>query len=152
MNDLSIDHGTFTLEQHYKAAPVRVWRAFSDPDEKRAWFTSAPGLTTLDYRLDFRTGGSEYWRGTAPNGVEITNSTRIAEARRERRLIQSYEMALAGRLLSVSVLTIELAPDGAGTRLKLTEQVAHVDELSTLADRRSGTGGLLRRLGAHLGE
>lgn len=152
MTDLSIDHGTFTLEQHYKPDPARVWRAFSDPDEKRDWFTKAPGFTTLDYRLDFRTGGSEYWRGTAPNGAEITNSTRIAEARPEKRLIQSFEMTIEGRLLSASVLTIELAPDGTGTRLKLTEQVAHIDGLSTLADRRSGTGGLLRRLGAHLGE
>lgn len=152
MSDLSIDHGTFTLEQHYKAAPARVWRAFSDPGEKRDWFASAPGFATLDYRLDFRTGGSEYWRGTAPNGAEITNSTHIAEARPEKRLIQTFEMTIEGHLLSVSVLTIEFAPDGTGTRLKLTEQVAHIDGHSTLADRRSGTAGLLVRLGAHLGD
>ena len=55
----AIEHGSFTLTEHYGAPPARVWRAFSDPAEKRAWFTDAPGFATRDYRLDFRTGGTE---------------------------------------------------------------------------------------------
>lgn len=147
----AIDHGSFTLTEHYGAPPARVWRAFSDPAEKRAWFTDAPGFTTREYRLDFRTGGTEYWRGTGPGGVEITNTTRIAEARHAERLAISYEMTLDGGLLSVSVLTLEFRPDGGGTALTLTEQVAHFDGLSTLEGRRAGTVGLMRRLAAHLG-
>lgn len=147
----AIEHGSFTLTEQYKASPARVWRAFSDPTEKRAWFTEAPGFTTHEYRLDFRTGGSEYWRGTAPNGAEITNTTRIAEARPAERLAISYEMTLNGHLLSVSVLTLEFRAEKGGTALTLTEQVAHFDGLSTLADRKAGTAGLLQRLAAHLG-
>lgn len=150
MTGLTIEHGSFTLTQSYKAAPARVRRAFSDPADKRRWFVDSPGFSTFDYRLDCRCGGSEFWHGTAPDGTKVTMSARITEARPGARLVLSYEMTLNGRLLSLSLLTVEFRPDGAGTALTLTEHVAHLDGLGTTAERKGGTEGLLAALGAHL--
>ena len=46
---------------------------------------------------------------------------------------------------------IELAPTGAGTRLKITEQGAFLDGYDDAGSREHGTGLLLDRLGASLG-
>ena len=45
--------------------------------------------------------------------------------------------------MSVSLTTIELFPDGDGTRLVFTEQGAFFDDLGDAAEREHGTGKLL---------
>ena len=55
-------------------------------------------------------------------------------------------------LISVSVATVELRPEGAGTRLVLTEQGAYLDGHDTPAQRQHGSGALLDALGAALGQ
>jgi hypothetical protein len=47
---------------------------------------------------------------------------------------------------SVSLVTVELAPDGDGTRLTFTEDGAFFDGLEDPAVRRDGTGSLLDAL------
>jgi hypothetical protein len=59
-------------------------------------------------------------------------------------------MHLDARKISVSLATIELAPAGAGTKLKLTEQGAFLDGYDDAGSREHGTGLLLDRLGASL--
>jgi uncharacterized protein YndB with AHSA1/START domain len=58
---------------------------------------------------------------------------------------------LDGRLISVSLTTVELRPDdGGGTDLIFTEQGAFLDGLEDPAEREHGTGPLLDALGAFL--
>jgi hypothetical protein len=47
--------------------------------------------------------------------------------------------------------TVELAVDGAGTRLVLTEQGTFLDGREEPAWREQGTGDWLDKLGTHLG-
>jgi hypothetical protein len=47
---------------------------------------------------------------------------------------------------------VELRPEGAGTRLVLTEQGAYLDGHDTSAQRQHGTGELLDALGAALAQ
>jgi uncharacterized protein YndB with AHSA1/START domain len=67
-----------------------------------------------------------------------------------QRLVYTYEMRLDDRKISVSLATIELAPAGGGTRLKVTEQGAFLDGYDDAGKREHGTGLLLDRLGASL--
>jgi uncharacterized protein YndB with AHSA1/START domain len=151
MTERSIDHGTFTVTRALAAAPARVWRAFADPADKRAWFVDTPGFITRDYRLDCTDGGTEFWDGDAPDGAAITMSARFAEVRPEQRILMTYEMTMNGRRLSLSLLTVEFRPRGAGTDLVLTEHVVHLDGLGRLADRKAGTEALMDALARHLG-
>jgi hypothetical protein len=48
------------------------------------------------------------------------------------------------------VATVELGPEGAGTRLVLTEQGAYFDGLDDTGERERGTAELLDALGAEL--
>jgi hypothetical protein len=60
-------------------------------------------------------------------------------------------MHLDDQRISVSLGTLELEPDGDGTRLTYTEQGAYLDGLDTPDQREQGTGGLLDALGEELG-
>jgi hypothetical protein len=50
----------------------------------------------------------------------------------------------------VSLTTIELSPDAAGTRLLLTEQVAFLDGNDNAANREEGLASMLDKIGESL--
>ena len=52
-----------------------------------------------------------------------------------------------GTGVSVSLATVELKPDGQGTRLQLTEHGAFLDGHDSVARRVPGSGSLLDALG-----
>jgi uncharacterized protein YndB with AHSA1/START domain len=58
----------------------------------------------------------------------------------ERRIVYSYDMLADEVRISVSLVTIELLPDGTGTRLLFTEQGAFLDGHEAPAHREHGTG------------
>jgi hypothetical protein len=50
----------------------------------------------------------------------------------------------------VSLTTVELSPDGAGTCLLLTEQVAFLDGKDNAANRKEGLASMLDKIGESL--
>lgn len=52
-------------------------------------------------------------------------------------------MTLNGKRMSLSLMSLQFQPEGSGTSLTLTEHVAHLDGLGSLADRQQGTQGLM---------
>lgn len=127
-------HGMFTVERRYDASPQRVFQAYSDPVAFRRWFVEAPGATVYEWDHDFRVGGhggGRYRFGGQESDVGF-NNTLFLDIVENRRIILSYVM---GREIggekhrdSASLATIELAPDGGGTRLTYTEQGAYFGE------------------------
>jgi hypothetical protein len=59
-------------------------------------------------------------------------------------------MYMGDARISVSVTSVELAAEGAGTRLTFTEHGVFLDGLDAPALREEGTGHLLDALGADL--
>lgn len=149
MADL-INHGTFSISRLLPTTPDRAFNAFAFPAEKRRWFVETPGFSTYDYRLDCRAGGSEFWHGTAPDGFEVTYSASYFDVLPGQRLLLSYSMSINGAPLSLSLLSILFAAEGAGTRLTLHEDVAHLDGRGTAEGRRDGTERLMDALAANL--
>lgn len=68
----SAKHATFTIEKTYDAPPSKVWRAWSDRDEKAAWFSGPEEWGPDEFELDFRVGGREISRGGPPGGPVFT--------------------------------------------------------------------------------
>lgn len=149
---MSLDFGSFTLTRDYKQKPARVFKAFTDIDQKRRWFTNGEGFETLEYKLDMRPHGWEIWRGRHLDGPEILNNTLYFDILENERIIAAYEMFMGGARLSASLLTITFAPQGEGTRLTLTEQGAYAGEPGDVKNRELGTQGLLEALAKELGE
>ena len=147
MSERSVEHATFVVERTYEASRARVFAAWADREAKARWFGDSE---SGDFELDFRVGGREFNRGTAPDGHHYTFEARYEDIVPDERIVYSYDMHLDETRISVSLATVELKPAGAGTRLIFTEQGAFLDGHDRPQLREQGTGSLLDALGEEL--
>ncbi len=157
MNDAAVgtqaQHATFTIERRFRQPPSRVFAAWADLEVKARWFTApADKWTLIERSLDFRVGGRERLKGRWESGTVTDFDAHYHDIVPSRRIVYSYAMHLDERRISVSLATIELEPDGAGTRLRLTEQGAFLDGYEDGGSRERGTGSLINSLEAALRE
>jgi uncharacterized protein YndB with AHSA1/START domain len=149
MTERSVTHATFAIERTYDAPPARVFQAWADPAVKGRWFGGDEDGGG-EYELDFRVGGRELNRGGPSGGPVYTYEARYDEIVPDERIVYTYDMDLDESRISVSLATVELEPEGGGTRLVLTEHGAFLDGHDTPEQREQGTGSLLDALGAEL--
>jgi uncharacterized protein YndB with AHSA1/START domain len=140
-------HRTLSVERAYPAPPPRVFAAFADPETKRRWFAEGLGVEVDEFTLDFRVGGFGRTRGRFVGGAPVRNDTLFLDIVLDERIVFAYSLSAAEVRTSAALTTVELAADGGGTRLLLTEQVAFLDGVDGSASRQRGWGGLLDRLG-----
>jgi uncharacterized protein YndB with AHSA1/START domain len=143
MTERSVEHAIFVVERRYDAAPERVFAAWSSRAAKAQWFGSAGDR----FELDFRIGGHELHQGIDPHGNPYTFRAVFQDIVEPQRILYTYEMLLGETRISVSVATVELRADAAGTLLVYTEQTAFLDGHDTPAQRQGGMGSLLDALG-----
>jgi uncharacterized protein YndB with AHSA1/START domain len=142
---MTVTHATFTLERVYPVPPKRVFAAWSDPAAKARWFAGG----TADHELDFRVGGREIARATHEDLV-MTFESSYQDIVADERIVFASSLHMGTDLATVSVTTVELRPDGDGTRLELTEYGAFLDGREEPAWRERGTADQLAALGKEL--
>lgn len=150
MKSKPIIHGSFTIDRTYPFPPAKIFAALADPALKARWFVGPLGWIELERRMDFRVGGEETVQGRHAAGMVSLFTARYHDIIPDERIIYAYDMHIDGTYLSASLATIELTPDGAGARLRFTEQGAYLDGSDGNESRREGTAGLLDRLGDFL--
>jgi len=150
MTTRSVTHASFTLERSYDQPPPRVFKAFADTEAKLRWFAGGEGWETAEYKLDFKVGGREIWRGSPKGGPKVRNDTIYRDIIPDERIISAYDMFINDDRISCSLLTVEFSSKGKGTQLKITEQGAFLDGHDDPKMRESGWGGLLDSLGKEL--
>jgi uncharacterized protein YndB with AHSA1/START domain len=146
----SVAHSTFALERTYRASPLRVFHALTDPAAKAAWFAGGEGYEVVERSMDVRPGGRERLIGRWSNGTTTRFEAVYYDVVHNERLVYAYEMMTNDKKISVSLATVELKPAGAGTRLVVTEQGAFLDGYDDAGSREKGAGLLLDRLGVSL--
>jgi uncharacterized protein YndB with AHSA1/START domain len=151
MTGSSVSHDTFTIERTYGAPIAEVFRAWAEPALKARWFAGSEDALGASYELDFRVGGLEVNRGGPPGGPVYSYESMFRDIVPDERIVYTYEMFADEARLSVSVATVVLRAEGAGTHLTLTEQGVFLDGLDTLAQREQGTRALLEGLATSLG-
>jgi uncharacterized protein YndB with AHSA1/START domain len=118
-------HGTAVHSRVLAAAPDRVWAAFAEFPLRDRWFR-IPGEDAA-HELDFRVGGGETARALfAPSGTPelVEWRSHFFDLVPPRRLVYGYELQVDRVRRTVSLVTVELAPEDGGTRLDYTEQYA----------------------------
>ena len=126
---MSIRQHDFTIERRFRQTPAQTFRAFADPELKHRWFGVPEGWTDTERELDFRVGGGELSVGRDPRGTLHEFRSRYHDIVDGERIVFAYDLLLDGRLISVSLTTVEVRPDGDGTRLVFTEHGAFFDDL-----------------------
>ncbi len=150
MTTRSLEHGSFSIDRVYDASPARVFAAWADPAAKARWFTGPEHWVGFSHELDFRIGGREVSSGGPEGGPVHTYRALYWDIVQDERIVFTYEMLMDGTRISVSLATVELTPDGSGTRLSITEHGAFLDGHDFAAQRAQGTGSLLDALGRAL--
>jgi uncharacterized protein YndB with AHSA1/START domain len=147
MSGRSVEHATFVVERRYEVSPERTFAAWADPGAKAHWFVDSDA----SLELDFRVGGRERSRGTAPDGQAYSYEALYHDIVPAERIVYTYDMHLEETRISVSLATVEFTLVGDGdTRLVFTEQGAFLDGHESPARRAEGMGGLLDALGEEL--
>jgi uncharacterized protein YndB with AHSA1/START domain len=148
---MSIRHHDFTIERRFRQSPEQTFRAFADPELRRRWFGAPESWTEPEWSLDFRVGGGEVSAGRDGDGAHHAFRSRFHDIVDGERIVFAYDLLLDGRLISVSLTTVEVRPDeGGGTHLLFTEHGAFLDGLEEPSEREHGTGLLIDRLEAFL--
>ena len=150
MTERSIAHGSFTVTRSYPAAPARVFGAWANPEFKRKWFGS-PREGSADDIFEFRVGGREYNAAKMGNDL-ITFDVRYQDIIPDERIIYTYEMTINRQRISVSLATIEIEPEGTGSKMTVVEHGAFLDGLDNVRQREEGTNALFDALGKALAD
>jgi uncharacterized protein YndB with AHSA1/START domain len=112
----------------FGAAPDELFRAFSDPARLSEWWGPS-GFTNEFETFEFRPGGA--WRFTmrGPDGAEYSMAKRFLEVIPSERIVLRHDQGSHS-----FVMTIELAPEGAGTRLTWRMRFDSADEAERVRD------------------
>ena len=146
-------HASFTVSRTYPQTPARVFAAHADISIKRRWFAEGDGFVLHHYALDFRIDGRETARfSTEDGGPEILMEAVCQDIIPDRRIIAAYRMAAGPYPISASLYTIEITPEGSGSRLTYTEQGVYFGGDAEIAGRKEGSLGLLERLAEVMAE
>ncbi|MEU3859408.1 SRPBCC domain-containing protein [Streptomyces sp. NPDC028722] len=139
-------HGSFSLDLDFTVARAEVFRGFADPSVRRRWFRLPGRSSTAEHELDFRVGGGESARNVFVNGdteEHLAYRSRFLDIVPDARILYVYEAEVDGSRRWVSLVTVELADDPAGSRLTWTEQFTWLvptgDGSQDLAHLRGGT-------------
>jgi len=137
---VTVVNATFTIERILNASPARVFAAYATIEAKGQWFKAPSDIETLNRDFDFRVGGKERFHARWPGGMVTDFQATYHDIVENERIILVYDMFRDGEKLSVSLLTLELRPEGDKTRLIHTEQGSYlVGGGEAVASREHGT-------------
>lgn len=154
MTERNTTKATFTIERVYPAKPARVFKAFADEQSKAKWFGPPNDWEQLERSFDFRVDGVEISIGRHPSGMVSAFYCTYHDIAPDERIVYAYRMTLDGKPMSSSLASIEIRPEGSGSRLTLTEYGVYFDGFGQAAadGREHGTNWLMDKLGQCLND
>jgi uncharacterized protein YndB with AHSA1/START domain len=140
---MDVTHSTFTLERHFPAPVARVFAAWATPAARKRWMAQG-----AEHSQDFTVGGLETVQGHDGEGRPLTYTARYADIAPDERILTTSTMHTGDQLSTVSVTSVEFHPDGAGTRVVLTEHGMYLPGQEQPHWREQGTAQQLDTLAA----
>ena len=113
-----------SLTRLIDAAPTKVFRAWTEPDLLKRWFTPPP-WTTTEARLDVRPGGASLVVMRGPDGTEMPNRGVYLEVVENRRLVFTDAYVTAWEPSPKPFMTVILTFDPEDGKTRYTAWVLH---------------------------
>ena len=151
MTEQQAVHDRFAIDRVYPHAPAKVFAAFATEEGKQRWFSGPNDQWDLiDRVFEFHVGGIETIEGRWKSGTVSRMDAVYHDIVPGRRIVYSYRMTINGAPISVSMTSIELTPEGKGTRLLLTEHGIYLNGYEDKGSREHGVGWQMDKLGETL--
>ncbi|MBO0334772.1 SRPBCC domain-containing protein [Sneathiella sp. CAU 1612] len=141
-------HETIAVSRVFKAAPTRVFAAWTDPESRKKWEPTPEGMEMIYENFDFRPGGLERSEMQQDGTTLVGFETRFLDIVADQRIVSTVAVNADGGVMSCSLHTIEFQPEGTGTRLICHEQVAWLNGMNMRSEHEGGWAVLLERLAA----
>ena len=129
---------TTTLSKRYPASPEAVFDAWTDPEGLGAWFS--PMTTASVPELDLRVGGA-FRIDMHGEDADYVHTGKYLEVDRPHRLV--FTWISAGTEDKETRVTVDLAADGDGTLLTLTQERFPCEE--SRDSHQQGWGAILEK-------
>ncbi len=110
---------SLTIRRRFKAAPDRVYRAWTEPAEVARWFGPG-GIEVLEAVFEPRVGGKFMIHARGEKGEDHRVSGIVREAIPNSKVV--YTWAWQSTPERESLVTVEFKRDGDGTLLVLTHE------------------------------
>lgn len=133
---------SLTVERTLRAAPHRVWQAWTQAEALKQWFAPSDAFKVEVVEIDVRVGGRYRIKMTAPDGEVHDVSGTYREVVPNERLVFTWAWRTTPE--RETLVTVTLRPAGSGTALTLTHE-QFFDE-SARDHHREGWIALLGRL------
>jgi uncharacterized protein YndB with AHSA1/START domain len=152
MAERSVVHDTVVVCRTYEASAERVYRAWSDRAELERWYV--PGDEKWTAKMsnhDFRVGGGKRFVFGPPDQTFVEDCHYV-DIVPEHRICYAMTISRGDTRITVSMVTVELAPHGRRCDVRVTDQLAILDDGDTARDRERGWGETLDKLSAVVGQ
>lgn len=123
----AIAHATIVMERTYSASAARVFAAWSDIEARKRWSAPADNIRIEYEAADFREGGKDVSRCIEPGNADYVATVTYLDIRHDQRIVFAEDVVHGEKRVSAALISVELTPKGAETRLALTMQIASFD-------------------------
>lgn len=143
---------TIRVERHLQHRPEEVFDAYADIEQRTKWLTGPED--TISYEShDFRTGGSDYFVQQRHGGRSVSGTNRYEHiVVSECIVIAERRLTTDGRLLTLSLTSWSVAPEGPGSALAITYQTTSVVGSQPIEGARYRYEMMVDRLTRHLSD
>ena len=125
MTNHNLKHTTLVLERISSASIERVFAGFANPEERASWGRPSETTAFIYDKVDFREGGEDVFRcGDTKAILNIGALRPITNIVPNERIISSKVVESKGRKLLISMSTTTFEPEGTGTSVTVTVQLA----------------------------
>ena len=135
------------LSRFYPASPEKVWRAWTDPQALSRWFGPGEPDSVTHAQMDVRVGGRYEIAFRTQYGEEHRVRGVYQDVQPQRRLVFSW--AWQSTPERVSLVTVELQPDGQGCELRFLHE--RFFDLDARDNHARGWTATFAKLGTMLG-
>ena len=132
---------SLTLRRHYRVAPEKVWRAWTDPQALKLWFGPGEIVSVPRVDIDLRVGGRFRVTMLADDGETHDVSGTYLEIVPNRKLVFSW--AWRSTPERESRVTVQIEPDGDGCELVLMHE-QFFDEAARDGHNHGWSGALVK--------
>lgn len=150
MSTSSAEHSTLVLGRTYDAPMSRVFEAITDPEERAHVLCLRSAFIYSLEEADFRVGGRDVFRFGPRRGFQFKGETAYHVISPNRRIICTDIVHAGSVRLWVGLTSIELAPTGKRTQVKVTTQIVRLDDDDSVEGAESRYAVLLDNLESYL--